>query len=273
MAKGAGSAKVALILCATALRAATAFGQGSPQQLTFEVASIKLSAATDDQSRFETNPGRLRLVNQTLRGCIRAAYAGGGMPLKEWQVVGGPRWVDSARYDIAAKAEGAATGAQLVQMLKALLAERFKLVVHRETQLSPGYGLVVAKGGLKIKPDPVEGEPPRAVPTRGILTYQRAPLTWLPRMLSNVVGAPIIDDAKVTGVYTFKLEWDQAELEPRPLEGDSPPGISAASAPQDAALPSLFTVLQQQLGLRLEPRKVPVDVIVVDHVETPSEID
>ncbi len=82
-------------------------------------------------------------------------------------------------------------------------------------------------------------------------------------------GVPIIDEAKVAGVYTFKLEWDQTEWEPRPIENDQHPGDSAASAPPDAPPPSLFAVLQQQLGLRLEPRKVPTEVIVIDRAEKP----
>lgn len=252
---------------------ATAVGQEPPVPPTFEVAAIKRSRAADDQSRFETNPGMLRLTNQTLRGCIRAAYAGGGVPLRDYQVIGGPKWVDSDRYDIVAKADGRATAPQLVRMLQAMLTERFKLVVHRESQLFPGYVLLVAKGGLKIGPEPVEGDPPRATPSRGNLTSHRVPLAWLPRLLSNIVGAPVVDDTKVTSLYTFTLEWNPAEFEPGPGAVGQREEDSTSLPPKDIGPPSLFIALEQQLGLRLEPRKVPLDVIVVDRAERPSEVD
>jgi uncharacterized protein (TIGR03435 family) len=252
---------------------ATAVGQGPPVPSTFEVAAIKRSRAADDQSRFETNPGMLRLTNQTLRGCIRAAYAGGGVPMRDYQVIGGPKWMDSDRYDIVAKADGRATALELVRMLQTLLTERFKLFVHRESQLFPGYVLLVAKGGLKIRPEPVEGDPPRAIPSRGNLTSHRVPLAWLPRLLSNIVGAPVLDDTKVTSLYTFKLEWNPAEFEPGPGAVGQGEVVSTALTTEDIAPPSLFIALEQQLGLRLEPRKVPLDVIAVDRAERPSEVD
>lgn len=248
------------LLLAASAAAQAQTGSAPP---SFDVASIKLSAPDNRSSRFETNPGMLRLINQTLRGCIRAAYAGGGAPLRDYQIVGGPKWIDSDRYDIVAKADGRAAAPQLVLMLQALLADRFQLVVHRESRQFPGYALAPAKGGLRIKPDPAEGDPPRAISDRGSLAFVRAPLTWLPRMLSTVVDAPVVDDVQIAGVYSFTLEWNP--------DDSAPEGAAAVPAAQTIAPASLLAALEQ-LGLRLEACKAPLGVIVVDRAEKPTKV-
>jgi uncharacterized protein (TIGR03435 family) len=268
-----------LILAAVASTAA--FAQFEAARPSFAVASVKPSGADNGQSRFETNPSMLRLTNQTLRltnqtlrGCIRAAYAGGGAPLKEYQVIGGPKWIDSVRYDIIAKATGRANGQQLVQMLQTLLAERFQLVVHRDTRPVPGYALVLSKGGLRILPDSAEGDPPRAIPDRGSLTFQRAPITWLPRMLTNILDTPVLDDTNLSGFYSFKLEWNPDEAAPiAPVAGQATEAAATLSVPPGIAPSALLAVLEQQIGLKLEPRKVPLEVVVIDHIERPSALD
>jgi uncharacterized protein (TIGR03435 family) len=147
-------------------------------------------------------------------------------------------------------------------MLQTLLAERFQLAFHRTTKLSSGYVLVAAKNGLKI--DPVEtGERNTMNWGRGRMTAERVSMAKLADTLSRMLGSPVVDMTSIQGIFSFKLEWTPESAQ----RAAGPDG-----APTDAVLgPSLFTVLQQELGLKLEPKKEPIEVFIIDKAEKPSE--
>jgi uncharacterized protein (TIGR03435 family) len=222
--------------------AAFAFAQAP----AFEAAAIKPSKDASGGTHWDSEPGRINLRNHTLRSLICIAYH-----VKDFQVAGGPKWVDGDRFDINAKSEGPEDDPKLLEMLQTLLADRFQLVFHREQKIASSYALVAAKSGLKIKP--VEGATGSSSKGgRGVLTAKGVSMATLADRLSRMLGAPVIDLSGAAGVYDFKLEWS--------VEGD-------ANEVQSA----LIAALQMQLGLKLESRKLPVDVLVVERAEKPSE--
>ncbi len=152
-------------------------------------------------------------------------------------------------------------------LLQSLLADRFKLAVHQETRIQPGFSLVVAKGGPKFKeasPNPPGQTPkPPIVMDNGILTLNGYPIGRLAVALSQIMGHAVVDKTGLTGKYEFTIPWTESEFE---LPPNTPP--DAANDLDSGA--SIFTVLQERLGLRLESGKVPTAVIVIDHVEEPS---
>lgn len=228
--------------------ACAAFGQPAtaPQ---FEVASIKPSNDGPGSSGISTNNGRLSGRNVTLKRCVRSAYG-----VQEAQILGGPKWLDEDRYYIEAKASGPAGDRELSIMLQSLLAERFQLALHRETRTLPGLALVVGKGGLKAKPSATSSSS-RTNSSRGIIQAERCSMTQLALKVSEVLRLPVADMTNVQGDFDFKLEWT-------PDDGDK--SIAASG-------PSIYAALQEQLGLKLQSRKVPVEVLVIDHAEKPSE--
>ncbi len=235
--------RTALLLLATC-----AFAQppSISQQPSFEAATIKPSKSQPGRGAIHTRTGMTVLTGKTLKGLICSAY-----DVEDFQVSGGPKWTNEDRYDINAKAEGAANGRQLMMMLQTLLADRFQLAIHREQKIGLAYALVLVKSGLKIKP--AEGATgTNAHGGKGQLTVTGMPMTELADLLSRELKAPVVDFTATPGVFDFKLEWS--------IEGDSNDAQSA-----------LFAALQSQLGLKLESRKLPVDLIVVDRAEKPSE--
>jgi uncharacterized protein (TIGR03435 family) len=224
------------------LLAAHAFAQPP----SFEAAAIKPSKEEFGHSGWDSHPGIISLRGQTLKGLICIAYH-----VKDSQVAGGPKWLEGDRFDINAKAEGAANDRQLLQMLQTLLADRFQLVFHHEEKVAPAYALVLAKSGLKITP--VEGtNGSHSNGSKGQLTVTGMTMPGLAEALSRELKTPVVDLTETPGAYNFKLDWS--------TEGDANDLQSA-----------LFAALQLQLGLKLESRKLPVDMIVVDRAEKPSE--
>ena len=169
------------------------------------------------------------------------------------QIAGGPKWMASGSYDLRAKAAGPAEGPELRLMLQTLLADRFKLAIHRETKTVQGYALVAARSGHKIKP--VDGAgPPSMKSYRGVIAAKATPLARLARNLTITLRTPVVDATGVPGAFDFKLEWT--------------PGVISSEEPVSAEIgPSLFTAMQDQLGLKLEARKAPLETIVVDRAE------
>jgi uncharacterized protein (TIGR03435 family) len=215
---------------------ATCFGQTSP---AFEVASVKLSTAEPGSgSGINTDTGRIAGHNVTLKRCIRGAYN-----IPEAQIFGGPKWVDDERYDIDAKALGPAGDHALMAMLQQLLAERFKLVIHRETRPLAGYALVVGKKGIAAKPSESTG-PTRSNSNRHSIEGGSCSMGCLATKLAEMLHVPVADATGVEGRFDFKLEWTPDELQS---------GVMSA--------------LEEQLGLKLEARKVPTEVIVIDSAE------
>lgn len=228
---------------------------------SFETASIKRSQTQESASRYNTAPGKLSMQNQTLKDCIRTAYG-----VKVAQVSGGAKWAESERFDIEAKAKGAAGDRELMLMLQTLLKEQFKLDLRRETKMVPGYALALAKGGLKIKE--VEPGPGHINTRRGNITGERVSMANLTTALSELLSVPVLDETGVFGVFTFGLDWTPDLSRPRPGLSEEDPAPSAL--PESPEGPSLFAALQERLGLKLEGRKAPLEVLVIERAQKPA---
>ena len=237
----------------------TLFAQQAAGPPTFEAAAIKPSPDPPGNSGIFESEGRINAKNVTLRRCVRGAYE-----VPEQQVLGGPKWVDEDRYYIEAKAAGPAGDHDLMLMLQTLLADRFKLTLHREQRAIPGFRLVVGKGGLKaLASAPDRGSVGHS--RRGHIDAQAYTMPQLALHLSELLNRPVLDATEVTGKFDFKLEWTPDDVQAKPLSGDQ----HSASA-QDSG-PSIFAALQEQLGLKLQSGKVPAEVLVIDSAEKPSE--
>jgi uncharacterized protein (TIGR03435 family) len=243
------------------------------QSPTFDAASIKLNPSPS--LRHVVLPptgGRLSTRNAALRLLIQTAYG-----VQDFQISGGPDWMNSAGYDVEAKAEGNPTRAQVWLMLQALLAERFKLKVHREMKEHPVYAMTVAKSGLKL-PKAAEGEctaPPTLGPCGDLVVGaekgelfvrgQQVPLTALATLLSTIIARPVIDRTSVTGKFDVNLVF---------VADDVTAGIPSPRRIGDgdqAMPPSVMTALNHQLGLKLDSSKGPIEMLVIDHVERATE--
>lgn len=237
-----------------ALAALHAQAPASPAK--FDAASIKLHPGIVNISYDPSVRGR-RVVStaSTLRDLILYAYGLG----YDIQIAGLPKWALSDHYDLNAEAEGEGvlTTAQARQMMQNLLADRFQLQVHRETEEVPMYALVIAKGGPKLKesaPDATGGASV-IVGEKGIhLEAKRYTMDQFARQLSITAGRPVVDKTGLTAYYAFTMDWFPANR----------PSVS------DVDTPDMFAALQE-LGLKLEPIKGPMQELVIDRVEKPSE--
>jgi bla regulator protein BlaR1 len=271
--------------CLALLMADWLCGQSGTQPLTFEVASIKPSGGDDRRTMIQIQPGGgFRASGMTVKMLLTQAY-----DVREFQVSGGPSWINTKRYDITAKSEHSdeaqslpddprkmtdeqrkTVSDQMRERLRALLAERFQLTIHRETKEQSVYALVVGKGGSKLKESETkEGTGPRGMMRMGRaqLSGQGVPLQMLTQSLSSQLGRPVIDRTGLKGNFDFKLEWTPDPGQPAAMPANGPD----APPPPDPNGPSIFTALQEQLGLRLESQKGPVEMLVIDKVEKPSE--
>lgn len=224
------------------------------QGMHFEAASIKPNKSGITGITLEVHPGgRLEVVNNPLSNVIRNAYSS----LRPFVLVGGPEWIDSDRYDIEAKAEGNPTEPQVMVMLQALLAERFKLQVHRETRELPAFALTVVRGGTKLKKsaeDSCSAGCGNNLIARGHWDASKVDMASVAGALSVLVRRRVIDKTGLTGLFDIHIE-----IPPDPL------------AAPDSGAPSIFTVLQDELGLKLDSDKAPGLALVIDHIERPSE--
>ena len=232
--------------------------------LTFEVASVKRRQPGSSRTGVGTDPGRLTIRNATLKFCIGWAYG-----FKDYQI-SGPGWLDSEHFDIVAKPERGALEDRLRLMLQALLMDRFKLALHRETKELPVYALTLINEGAKIHAVKADGKS-RTGGGRGHLTGQKISMPELADLLTLVgqreLGRPVIDKTGLTGVFDIALSWTPEN--PRPAGGNDP---EARATTENAPSPDIFRALQQQLGLRLESHKGPVEILVIDHAErVPTE--
>ena len=263
-----------LFVSAAWLRAADAQSD-SP---AISVVSIKRSASQRGARFGRVLPGgRWRATAMTTRDLIRNAYAGEGLVMNE-QVIGGPEWLDRDRFDIEATTdlsiEGPDGNGRLERMLQALLRERFRLTSRLETQALKVFEMVVERPGrlgARLRPSTcrIDGEPPAAdrAPCeplrtgRGMLEVAGMTMPELASALSNfpVVARPVHDLTGLKGAYDFRLEFvGQVTLQGAPNpNADSEPG--------------LFTAVKEQLGLVLQPERRPVRVVMIEHVETPTE--
>ena len=271
------------ILCAVFL--SVALGQETGK-IAFEVASIKPANPMpmgQVQIGMKVDGSLLQYSNVSLKECIRAAYR-----VKDFQVEG-PDWLGSARFDIVAKLPEGSPRSQVPEMLQALLAERFKLALHRDSREHAVYAMVVAKGGAKLKPaeiappgDPApgpdagRGETPRGaiettLDSSGMhFKASAVPLAALADLVSHWCERPVVDQTGIEGLYDFDLAISPEALRDLPAGGamtmrqggGEPPPIDARAEPAG----SIFEALQRY-GLKLEPRKAPMEVLTVDRIE------
>ncbi len=237
--------------------------QSSPgARPAFEIASVKRSNPDSGGMSMTSDPGRLTLRNVTLKFCIEVAYGA-----KDYQLAGGPGWLGSESYDIDAKAAGPAKDSELRLMLQTLLTERFKLTLHRESREASVYTLVVGKNGIKVH-EVETGDGAEMRVGRDRLAGRKVPVPRLAEALSNLLGRPVQDMTGLSGVFDFSLTWtpDQSQATPKP----GVPGDAAQNSDSDSR-PSLFTAVQEQLGLKLESRRGPVETFVIDHAERPAQ--
>jgi uncharacterized protein (TIGR03435 family) len=223
--------------------------------LRFEVASVKPSKDDPGSSGIKTGHGRLDAKNVTLKRCIIGAYGVGPN-----QVSGGPDWLESDRFEISAKADTPTNDdAVLMVMLQDLLAERFKLVVHRETRTLRALVLEVARNGPKLeKAEAGEARTNTVSTNTGIsIDSHNTDTDLFAQVLAREMDMPVVNHTELKGVFNFKLHWTPDKAKP------------ADSGAIEGA--SIFTAIQEQLGLRLRAEKAPVEVLVIDHVDKPSE--
>ena len=248
---------------------------------SFAVASIKVNASGDGNFGFTPRPGGVLVAtNVTARHLVTYAYS-----MQNSRVEGGPDWLDTVRFDITAKAPEAATPDQMLLMLRTLLADRFTLVMHLEARETPVFALVRARADGRLGPqlrvsstadcDAARAEQARGAALAssdgrpicggraraGVITAGAVSMEELARNMSRLVGRLIVDRTGLQGRFDFDLTFTpEAEL-------TAAPGASASPG----ALPSLFVALEEQLGLKLESQRAPVDVVVIDSIQRPVE--
>jgi len=279
---------VSYAIAAVLLRVAMAFAQAPtvPPKPAFEVSTVKRNVSGEARGESVFQSDRYMARNVLVRDVIAEAFR-----VRAFQITGGPDWIGSDRFDIVAKAESASpfaltTGPDGIRqpsetpflMLRELLKDRFKLVTHTEAREGPIYELVIARDdgrrGVQLRPpatdcakvDPTGPPPPggfcggiRTGPGR--MTGKSAPMRQLASVLSGVVQRLVVDRTNLTGVFDFDTEWSPTAL-------NAAPGDVATSVDNGI---SLFTALQEQLGLKLQSQRGPIDYVVIDRVEPPTE--
>jgi uncharacterized protein (TIGR03435 family) len=232
---------------------------------SFEVATIKPSQPDRPGRAFLWRGNQFTTVNTTLMALITFAY---GMQQK--QVIGGPDWIDSDKFDLEGKPDtpGTPSSAQLRLMVRKLLEDRFQLKFRNDKRELPAYLLVVAKAGPKMTKDEnnPNGLPGLFFRQLGDLNVHNATMgAFAGLMQSAVLDRPVVDQTGLTGNWDFELKWTPDDSQFGGMGMRAPPPSDAADAP-----PPLFTAIQEQIGLKLESEKASVDVMVIDSVEKPS---
>ncbi len=247
-------ATLVLSVCASCVAAAQS---AAPQ---FEVASVKPTNSGPQGVWNEGSHERVRMLNWSLKSIVAQAYG-----VKDHDVFG-PTWIEFEHFEIIAKISPEiaklperARWKQIGAMTQALLADRFKLEVHRATREMPVYVLIPTKGGLKLGEIGAPSDDwVRAQLGRGSLVAKQMPTAQLISILGGILHREVLDESGIQGVFDIALEW-------------APDDVAANPATSRAAdKPSIFTALQEQAGLKLESRKVPMEVVVVNRAERPS---
>jgi uncharacterized protein (TIGR03435 family) len=241
----------------------------------FEAATIRPNTGNDPSSYFRMMGVTPSMTNQSLRNMIFWAYR-----VHDFQITGGAGWMGTDRWDIQAKTLPGAGIQQMQLMFQSLLKDRFKLAIHREIKELPIYNLTIAKGGLKIQPNK-EGscltpdpKSPGPAPGKTFMDYcgtsgfgrcsmigTSATMTELAESLSNAVARTVVNQTGVDGRFRYEVNYAPEENQTA-QPGGPPPACDA---------PSIYSALQDQLGLKLDSAKGPVEVLVIDHAEKPSE--
>jgi len=266
--RGLGKVPIAIfgLLLTFALRA-QALPAAKP---AFDVASVKPNVEDGGAPVVRFSRGNVTYSGITLRVLIRTAYR-----VQNSQITGGPGWLDSSRFDIAAKAGGNPGPLEMLSMLQTLLEDRFRLVVHRETRVLPLYSLVMANSGRPLGPGfrqateaecatPVTAAPPcggvrNSFGVQSGFSATSIPMSQFALAFSNVLHTWVEDKTGLEGKFDFRLTWAP--------DGDVSPG---PGSPENSG-PSIFTAMQEQLGLKLLAGKGPVEMLVIDSADKPSQ--
>ncbi len=234
---------------------AAALAQPTANQPVFQAASIKPGDPNSPESSMYPYPGRLVIKNYTLRQLILYAYE-----IKEYQLTGGPKWADRDRYTIEAKLDlpsgqsprGRQLAAWLKQATGALLAERFQLALRHDSEVMAAFALVQVKGGARLQPAK-SGSPGGTSSGRGMASVRNGSLSDFASILADAVGRPVVDKTDIQGGFDIKLTW---------LPDDAPP---------DVVGPTLYSAIQEHLGLKLEAAHLPIPILVIERAAKPSE--
>jgi uncharacterized protein (TIGR03435 family) len=281
--------KSTTVIIALLLASAVPAGQQASQP-TFDVISIKPSQPGAPNRLPRISPGRVEIFNTTLKALIRMAYSRFAFDTR--QIVGGPSWIDSEHFDLVAtmdlppQVDSTGLPAGLVAMLRALIEDRFGVKTHNERREGDVYTLTFARGdkqtgaGLRTVPDACAAAmkeftgaspPPRSGPPPcsfggppGKLIGTGVTMAMFANVLSGNVGRPVVDRTALAGSFDIELNFDPASA------AQAPPGAPPGPTPIDDTKPSIFTALQEQLGLKLESTRGPIDVLVIDQAERPT---
>jgi uncharacterized protein (TIGR03435 family) len=234
---------------------ATAVAMLYAQQPAFEVATVKANHSGDGSTGFPgVRDGMVTARNASLKMLLRAAY-----DLSESRIMG-PGWLDTDRFDVTAKPPQGVPASEMMPMLQTLLTERFHLAVHREMKEMPVFDMIVAKGGLKLSlSDPAHPFPTPPANPGGAMNFGAGTMPQIAQRLGGAAGRPILDKTGLEGSYGFLVIYT-------PVSAQSA-GNALSSGP-----PDFFTAVEQQMGLKLETKNEPIEVLVVDHAErVPTE--
>lgn len=282
--RAAGMLAVASLASPRQTFAQSAVAVDPASRIVIEVASIRPSnpETCGEYPIIDNHGDRLDMRCVKVKFLLQTAFH-----VRDFQVIGGPNWLGSTQYDIAAKITGSSIeggvpeksvaeltdqerkskGERLRTVLQSLLADRFQLKQHGETKQLPVYLLEVAKRGPKLKVSANSSNVSGGLRLgRGFLAGNQTDVPFLAQTLSQIVGRPILDRTGLSAKYDFELKWTPDQSSATNAVGGVAPPLAVA----DPDRPNIFTALQEQLGLKLDSSKAPVTVIVVDHIETPS---
>jgi uncharacterized protein (TIGR03435 family) len=256
--------------------------QAAPR--SFEVASVKPRDPANPRSMMVGDPsGRFTTMNIPVVMLIRTAYG-----LQNDQVVGGPDWIRTEGFNITAKAPDGTPVTAMGPMIESLLADRFQLTFHREKRELPVYALVKARSdgslGPRMTPNPCvwdftkppappkPGEPQCGNISEGFgrMTLNAMPVPVFLQYLAPKLNRVVVDRSGLTGNFDIELQWTPDQLPARPPGAPADQPIRVNGVEIDPNGPSLFTALQEQLGLKLDGARAPVEVLVIDRVERPT---
>jgi uncharacterized protein (TIGR03435 family) len=242
--------RAAIFLISTA---SVAFSQTSQPPPTFEVASVKVSPPSSEGMRMRPNvitptPGGVTILNTSLKGVVQWAYH-----MQAIQVQG-PAWLDSNRYDIMAKSSEAASPERLRQMMQTLLADRFKLVFHRETKEMQAYVVTIGKNGHKMKPSEGEGEMDAKPTGKGLMVaFTHVTLAQLSEMASSPLQGVVVDQTGLQGAWDFTLDISNMAMQ--------------TPTDKEDAIGMIIQVLNDQLGIKIDQKKVAAEMMIVERAE------
>jgi uncharacterized protein (TIGR03435 family) len=249
------------IVALLTLTSSAILAQATAPQPAFETATVTPNSSGSASSKTDWDNGLVRSTNVSLRRYIASAYD------VDDDQISGPDWLGTARFDLVAKAAAPVEDQQIMAMLRTLLAERFQLALHRETREMRGYALIMAQGGSKLRRAAPDGNS-RTRSRPGNITGEHTSMAELADAIKRLTGLRVVDMTGLDGVFDFTLVW-----------GPSSSYVAGAQSPNDSASksdprnlspslsPSLVSALQEQLGLKLEERTLPVEILVIDHIE------